>query len=171
MALFHRKLKPLEIELTELPFDIYARGRSKMTTESAVFMDSQVVSDRFTRLAPNIKNLIYPKNTVTVSFRTSTDGQFRYYLGVCTKDFSQEVKEAEDVFIPKSTLCAKITVESGNVTFWSKRLGEARKLFYQTWLPKNGYTQHSEIESIELYGPEANFEVHSMNLYFPLSSK
>ena len=167
---FGKKLKPLAVEVASLPLDILAVGRSVMTTEKSLFMDSQLVAERFARLLPDITNKTYPAYDITVTYRPDEDGKLRYYMGRCVKcEPDPPLERAEIERIPASLICAKITVETKSVASWPVRQGKARQLFYETWLPASGLTQHSTIESIELYGVESQNQIPSMDLYFPLA--
>ncbi len=167
---FGKKLKPLEVEVVSLPLEIIAVGRSVMTTEKTLFMDAQLVADRFGRLLPNITDKAYPAYDITVTFHPDAEGKLRYYMGSCVNSEPDPLPErAEIVRIPMTVPCAKITVETKSVTSWPVRQGKARQLFYKTWLPASGRKQHPQIESIEMYGAASKWEIPSMDLYFPLA--
>lgn len=167
---FGKKLKPLEVEVVSLPLDILAVGRSIMTTEKSLFMDSQLVAERFSRLLPNITNKTYPAYDITVTYRPNEEGKLRYYMGRCVNsEPNPPLERAEIERIPATLICAKITVETKSVTGWPVRQGKARQLFYETWLPASGLAQHPYIESIELYGIDSQRQIPSMDLFFPLA--
>lgn len=167
---FGKKLKPLEVEVVSLPLDILAVGRSVVTTEKGLFMDSQLVAERFARLLPEITDKAYPAYDITVTYHPNGEGKLRYYMGSCVNsEPNPPIEKAEIVRIPASVTCAKITVETKSVTTWPVRQGKARQLFYETWLPASGMKQHSEIESIEMYGAASKWQTPSMDLYFPLA--
>lgn len=169
---FGKKLKPLEVEVVSLPLDILAVGRSVKTTEKGLFMDSQLVAERFARILPEITDKTYPAYDITVTYHPNEAGELRYYMGSCVNsEPNPPIERAEIVHIPGSVICAKITVETKNVASWPVRQGKARQLFYETWLPASGMKQHPQIESIEMYGVASRWQIPSMDLYFPLASE
>ncbi|MCE5235851.1 MAG: GyrI-like domain-containing protein [Clostridiaceae bacterium] len=173
MSIFSKKeLLPLTVELTELPFELMAVGRSKVTTEAGVYLDAQVIVDRYAKLAPQIKNKTAPYYNATVTFQKDGEGKFRYFVGTCVTELPRgknKIDGAEEIQLPENTPCAKLVVQAKSVSGWPLALGRARQLFYETWLPQSGRRSHEIVECIELYGPEGRDRHPVMELYFPLA--
>ena len=165
-----KKLRPIEFEFITLPFEIMAVGRSKITTEIGLYLDVQLIVDRYTEIAGKIVNKMAPYHYAAISFQKDEKGRFRYFVGTCVTMFqcgSKRTMDAEEITVPGNVLCAHAAVWARNNADLTVQVGKARRLFYEEVLPACSYKQGNEVECIELYGPASRQNMPMLDLYFP----
>lgn len=146
-SLTHAKLPAFEIIQVAMPR--YFLGLSLETDEKQQFKDGQKLAKDFADARDGIRRLAYPYVSVTITGKKGPEGKFTYFTGEEVEPKAKAPGLAAMV-LPAGTYGC-ITVKRNPTWLLGMRLAQARKHFYQVYLPASGYELGDAFEEAELW--------------------
>ncbi|MDU4950857.1 MULTISPECIES: GyrI-like domain-containing protein [Clostridium] len=168
MSFFNRKPK-YEIEVIEIKEDMFSVGFMITSDEKSIMNDGADIQKKFYEKKAHIQNGCDPWGITVITYPKDKSGKFKYFIG----NRVESLKENDDfnnATIPKG-LYARITVKYKNSVMWNVDVANARRFFFDKWLPKSEYKASNEFIDMEYYDRRCKNYSPTIDLYFPIIKK
>ena len=168
MSFFNRKPK-YEIEVIEIKEDMFSAGFMITSDEKSIMNDGADIQKKFYEKKAHIQNGCDPWGITVITYPKDKSGKFKYFIG----NRVESLKENDDfnnATIPKG-LYARITVKYKNSVMWNVDVANARRFFFDKWLPKSEYKASNELIDMEYYDRRCKNYSPTIDLYFPIIKK
>lgn len=168
MSFFNRKPK-YEIEVIEIKEDMFSAGFMITSDEKSIMNDGADIQKKFYEKKAHIQNGCDPWGITVITYPKDKSGKFKYFIG----NRVESLKENDDfnnATIPKG-LYAIITVKYKNSVMWNVDVANARRFFFDKWLPKSEYKASNEFIDMEYYDRRCKNYSPTIDLYFPIIKK